>query len=151
MRADVAQLVEHSLGKGEVTSSILVIGSRVEFDAQVMPDVAFEQASIKVERVEEFGQLRGVLQRAFGKEQVGKFLKKLESKRILVRDFESVLEKRVLEQVDGALAGSGKTAKELYQSLAVSDQAQIREFYLVAVENVEPELRRKFQSIYRYS
>ena len=26
--ADVAQLVEHSLGKGEVTSSILVIGSR---------------------------------------------------------------------------------------------------------------------------
>ena len=29
-RADVAQLVEHSLGKGEVTSSILVIGSRFE-------------------------------------------------------------------------------------------------------------------------
>ena len=29
-RADVAQLVEHSLGKGEVTSSILVIGSRVK-------------------------------------------------------------------------------------------------------------------------
>ena len=28
VRADVAQLVEHSLGKGEVTSSILVIGSR---------------------------------------------------------------------------------------------------------------------------
>ena len=28
--ADVAQLVEHSLGKGEVTSSILVIGSRIE-------------------------------------------------------------------------------------------------------------------------
>ena len=27
--ADVAQLVEHSLGKGEVTSSILVIGSRI--------------------------------------------------------------------------------------------------------------------------
>ena len=31
LRADVAQLVEHSLGKGEVTSSILVIGSRVTF------------------------------------------------------------------------------------------------------------------------
>ena len=27
--ADVAQLVEHSLGKGEVTSSILVISSRI--------------------------------------------------------------------------------------------------------------------------
>jgi hypothetical protein len=33
-RADVAQLVEHSLGKGEVISSILIIGSmklRFEF------------------------------------------------------------------------------------------------------------------------
>ena len=29
VRADVAQLVEHSLGKGEVISSILIIGSRV--------------------------------------------------------------------------------------------------------------------------
>jgi nitroimidazol reductase NimA-like FMN-containing flavoprotein (pyridoxamine 5'-phosphate oxidase superfamily) len=29
-RADVAQLVEHSLGKGEVTGSILVISSRNE-------------------------------------------------------------------------------------------------------------------------
>jgi hypothetical protein len=29
-RADVAQLVEHSLGKGEVISSILIIGSRFE-------------------------------------------------------------------------------------------------------------------------
>jgi hypothetical protein len=28
-RADVAQLVEHSLGKGEVISSILIIGSRL--------------------------------------------------------------------------------------------------------------------------
>jgi hypothetical protein len=29
-RADVAQLVEHSLGKGEVISSILIIGSSFE-------------------------------------------------------------------------------------------------------------------------
>jgi hypothetical protein len=28
IKADVAQLVEHSLGKGEVISSILIIGSR---------------------------------------------------------------------------------------------------------------------------
>ena len=31
-KADVAQLVEHSLGKGEVISSILIIGSRVQFE-----------------------------------------------------------------------------------------------------------------------
>ena len=34
LRADVAQLVEHSLGKGEVTSSILVISSRDAVDRE---------------------------------------------------------------------------------------------------------------------
>ncbi|HUK87556.1 MAG TPA: hypothetical protein VLT85_07825 [Terriglobales bacterium] len=118
---------------------------------QVAADVAFEQAGIKVEKVEEYGQLRGALERALAPGQAGKFLKRLESRKILVRSFEAVLEKRVLEQVDGALAASGRSARELYQSLALSDQAQIREFYLVAVENVDPELRRKFQNIYRYA
>ena len=33
-RADVAQLVEHSLGKGEVISSILIIGSRLRQDRE---------------------------------------------------------------------------------------------------------------------
>ncbi|HXZ27898.1 MAG TPA: hypothetical protein VEG08_07835 [Terriglobales bacterium] len=116
-----------------------------------MADVAFEQAGIKVERLEEFEQLRGALQRVFGKEQVERFLRTLEKKRILVRDFAAVLEKRVLEEVDGALAAAGKPAKALYASLALSDQAQIREFYLVELENVEPQLRRKFQNIYRYA
>jgi hypothetical protein len=32
--ADVAQLVEHSLGKGEVISSILIIGSRILLDGE---------------------------------------------------------------------------------------------------------------------
>jgi hypothetical protein len=35
MRADVAQLVEHSLGKGEVTSSNLVISSRFFVSGQL--------------------------------------------------------------------------------------------------------------------
>ncbi len=113
--------------------------------------MAFEQAGIKVEKEAEFGRLRGALERALAPGQAGKFLKKLESRRILVRDFEAVLEKRVLEEVDGTLAAAGRPAKELYQSLALSDQAQIREFYLVAVENVDPELRRKFHNIYRYA
>ena len=122
----------------------------MNFDAQVMSDLAFEQAGIKVEKTEEFGQLRGALERAFAKERVEKLLKKLESRSIPVRDFEALLEKQVLEQVDGTLAGSGKSAKALYQSLALSDQAQIREFYLMALENVAPELRGKFRNIYRY-
>jgi hypothetical protein len=35
--ADVAQLVEHSLGKGEVISSILIIGS-IEIEAAVFTE-----------------------------------------------------------------------------------------------------------------
>jgi hypothetical protein len=116
----------------------------------VMSHLAFEQAGIKVEKTEEFGQLRGALERAFASGQVEKFLKKMESRRLAVRDFEALLEKRVLEQVDGVLAGPGKSAKALYESLALSDRAQIREFYLVALENVAPELRRRFRNIYRY-
>ena len=45
-RADVAQLVEHSLGKGEVTSSILVISSR---DASAQWTVHSEQLPSGVE------------------------------------------------------------------------------------------------------
>ena len=43
--ADVAQLVEHSLGKGEVTSSILVIGSiRVGSSTDVLKGHGFSRA-----------------------------------------------------------------------------------------------------------
>jgi hypothetical protein len=44
-RADVAQLVEHSLGKGEVTSSILVISSR---DSKAVQSLQFVVLSLPV-------------------------------------------------------------------------------------------------------
>jgi len=34
----------------------------------------------------------------------------------------------------------------LYSSLPVSDQAQVREFYLSKIEEVDPALRRSFTS-----
>ena len=50
-RADVAQLVEHSLGKGEVTSSILVIGSTgSEVEAAGSSLVALTRVSVDGER-----------------------------------------------------------------------------------------------------
>jgi hypothetical protein len=52
--------------------------------------------------------------------------------------------------VDSVLAGSGRSAKQLYGALALSDQALIREFYLERIEKVEPGLREKFQKVYRY-
>jgi hypothetical protein len=54
----------------------------------------------------------------------------------------------VFEKVDDTLAKLG--AQTLYQALTVSDQAQMREFYLTRVEEVDPGLRRKFQQLYRY-
>jgi hypothetical protein len=54
----------------------------------------------------------------------------------------------VFEKVDDTLAKLG--AQTLYQALTVSDQAQMREFYLTGVEEVEPRLRTRFQQLYRY-
>jgi hypothetical protein len=59
-----------------------------------------------------------------------------------------ILARGVFEKVDAAVAKLG--AQKLYQALTVSDQAQMREFYLSRVEEVEPALRTKFQRLYRY-
>ena len=112
--------------------------------------VSFQQAVIRIERETEFEELKGAISRAFGPAKVGKFLKRFRSESLRVRDWESVLSKGIVEKVDETLARSGKTARALYQSLTVSDQAQMREFYLSRVEEVDPRLRTKFQKLYRY-
>ncbi len=40
--------------------------------------------------------------------------------------------------------------KQLYEALTVSDQAQMREFYLTTLEEVDLPLREKFSKLYRY-
>jgi hypothetical protein len=108
--------------------------------------VAFEQATIKVEKEKEFGELKAAISRAFAPENVEKYLKRMASTGLRIRDFDSVLAKRVLEQV-GALAGS---AKDLYAALTLTDQAQMKEFYLSKIEEASPELRARFQKLYQY-
>ena len=115
-----------------------------------MQTVGFQQAAIKIESEKEFEELKSAINRAFGPEKVEKFLKRMRSSDIRVRDWESVVARRVLEKVDDILAKSGQTAESLYHSLTVSDQAQMREVYLFRVEEVEPGLRAKFQKLYRY-
>jgi hypothetical protein len=109
---------------------------------------SFEQATIKVEKEKEFQELRGAIDRALSADLIAKFLKQMESSGVRIRDFDAVLAKGVLEKGDESLAK--KQASGLYQSLPVSDQAQIREFYLSRIEQVEPALRTKFQKLYRY-
>jgi hypothetical protein len=108
--------------------------------------MAFEQATIKVEKEKEFGELKAAISRAFAPESGEKFLKKMASTGLRIRDFDSVLAKRVLEQV-GALSGS---ATDLYSALTLTDQAQMKEFYLSKIEEASPELRAKFQKLYQY-
>jgi len=108
--------------------------------------MAFEQAAIKVEKEQEFQELKNAIEHALGASEVGQFLKRLESRNIRIRDFNAVMEKGAL----GPGRGSGKTGKDLYSALTVSDQAQMREFYLFRIEKVDPKLRGKFHKLFRY-
>jgi hypothetical protein len=110
--------------------------------------VGFEQALIKVEKEKEFEELKSAITRAFAPENAGKYLKRVASAGLRIRDFDLLLAKGVLEQVEGVLAG--KSAKGLYAELALSDQAQIKEFYLSKVEEVDRVLRARFHKLYQY-
>jgi type III secretory pathway component EscV len=112
--------------------------------------MAFEQATIKVEKEREFGDLRDALLRVFSTAQVVALLKRLDSKNIRVRDLDAVLSAGVIEKLDAELGQAGKKTLALYQSLTVSDQAQLREFYLSKLEEVDPALRTRFNKVYRY-
>jgi hypothetical protein len=109
--------------------------------------VSFEQAAIKVERAQEFDRLQKAVEQAFLPEKAEGFLKQLDRKGIRVRSFDSVLAQRLLERVCG---DAGLDAKKLYELLPVSDQAQMREFYLSKLESVDIALRHKFKKLYQY-
>ena len=109
--------------------------------------MGFEQATIKVEKAQEFGKLQAAIEQAFLPGKVERFLKQLDRKGIRVRDFDAVLAARLLEDAAG---DSGLAARQLYQSLPVSDQAQMREFYLSKLEGVDVALRHKFKKLYQY-
>ncbi|HYM05548.1 MAG TPA: hypothetical protein VEU11_03235 [Terriglobales bacterium] len=110
--------------------------------------VSFQPTVIRVEKEREFEELRGAVNRALAPEKVEQFLKRVRKSGARIRDLEAILARGVFEKVDDTLARLG--AQKLYHALTVSDQAQMREFYLSRVEEVEPGLRTKFQQLYRY-
>jgi chemotaxis receptor (MCP) glutamine deamidase CheD len=103
--------------------------------------VGCQQAAIRIEKEKEFEELKGAIDRSFGSERVEEFLKQVRKSGARIRNLEALLARGVFEKVDGTLAKLG--AQNLYQ-------AQMREFYLSQVEEVAPELRAKFQQLYRY-
>ena len=109
--------------------------------------VVFEQAAIKVEKAQEFARLRAAVEQAFLPEKAERFLKQLDRKGIRVRDFDAVLAQRLLE---GVVGEAELDAHKLYESLTLSDQAQMREFYLSKLEGVDVALRHKFKKLYQY-
>ena len=106
----------------------------------------FQRAPIKIEKEQEFARLQGAVEQAFLPEKAAGFLKQMDRKGIRIRDFDAVLAQRVLE----GFAEAGLNAKQLYESLPVSDQAQMREFYLSKLETVDQALRHKFKKLYSY-
>ena len=111
---------------------------------QSEPRPAFQQAGLKVEKLEEFEQLQSALKRVFGPQNVEGFLRLLQRKRVPIRDFERVLREGLLDVAEG------KGATQLYDALEVGDRAQIRERYLTALEEIELPLREKYSKLYRY-
>jgi hypothetical protein len=107
--------------------------------------VGFEQATIKVEKQQEFGALQGAIEQAFQLQSVEQFLKRMDRKGVRVRDFDGVLAKKVFESL-----GAKVDAAQMYQSLTLSDQAQVRELYLSKLEAVDITLRHKFKKLYQY-
>jgi hypothetical protein len=110
--------------------------------------VSFEQAAIKIEREKEFNELKSSIAGLFAAGRVEQFLSRMQKKGIRIRDFDLMLASGVPEQVSDGLEKQG--ARKLYEALSLSDQAQIREFYLSRIEEVDPALRTKFQKIYQY-
>ena len=106
----------------------------------------FERAPIKIEKEQEFARLQAAVEQAFLPDKAERFLKQLNRKGIRVRDFDGVLAQRVLE----GFAEAELDTRKLYESLPVSDQAQMREFYLSKLEGVDLALRHKFKKLYQY-
>jgi hypothetical protein len=112
--------------------------------------VDFQKAEIKVESEKEFEGLKSSITRIFEPATVEGFLKRMSGKGIRVRDWDGVIRNRLLDQSDEVLAKSGTTSGRLYEALTLSDQAQMREFYLSRLEELAPETRTKFKQLYQY-
>ena len=109
--------------------------------------MSFEQATIKLEKDREFGALKAVVEQAFAEGRVVGFLKRIDRQGIRIRDWDKALANGV---IDFAVGSDRGTALNLYQALTVSDQAQMREFYLFKVEQMDPALRARFSRLYQY-
>jgi hypothetical protein len=100
----------------------------------------FEKPVLGIEDTASHDVVRSAIQSVLSSNAAGKFLKQIESQRLRVRDFETVVAKGLL----------GQEAIAAYGRLGNLDRGQIRELYLESVEHVAPELRAKYLKAYAY-
>src|ERR1035441_1285075 len=116
---------------------------------QPEPRIPFQQAALRIEKLDEFEQFRSALARIFAAGAVEDFFRLLQRKGVPIRDFDRVLREKLLERTDRKLAQDGTSAQQLYDALPVSDQAQVREFYLTALEAVDLPPPARFKDFWR--
>jgi hypothetical protein len=109
--------------------------------------MAFEQATIKIDNEAAFAELKAAVGSVFVADRVTQYLKKLSAQSIRIRDWDAILSSGAIDVVAGIKLGA---ARLLYQSLTVSDQGQMREFYLSKIEEVDQALRARFAKLYQY-
>jgi hypothetical protein len=109
--------------------------------------MAFVQATIKIDNEKTFGELKDALNRVFAADRVTAYLKKLSSQSIRIRDWDAILAAGTIDVIAENKLGA---ARSVYQSLTVSDQGQMREFYLSKIEEVDMALRARFPKLYQY-
>ena len=100
-----------------------------------MTEAGFTQAGIAVQNTEAFQHLRAMVERALADED---FFKQLKRRGLRIREFEAIVQQGLLDR------SSAERAQGWYQALALPDQAQMREFYLTRIEQLGPDVRRKY-------
>ncbi|HVJ09028.1 MAG TPA: hypothetical protein VM554_11655 [Acidisarcina sp.] len=100
----------------------------------------FEQAVIPVQDQQRVSEMNAVLESTFAASSVARFLKRVQSAGLRVRDFEGILSRGLL----------GPNTAALYGALVDSDRGQVRERYLALVERVALEHRAKYLKVYAY-
>src|ERR1700761_4918004 len=100
----------------------------------------FEKPVLEIQDSASYEVVSSAIQSVLSSNAAGRFLKRLESQRLRVRDFETVLAKGLL----------GQEAIAAYGRLGDLDRGQIRELYLESIEHVAPELRAKYLKVYAY-
>jgi|SRR5579872_5833435 len=107
--------------------------------------MGYQQATIPVVDTQAFTALRGMIEAALG-EHAEKYLGSMAHFGLNIREFEKAIEKGIIER---AVGQSG--SHTMYGKLPVTDQGQLREFYLTRVDEVDSDLKEKYKKLYRYA